>query len=177
MRIYSESVIRHPLDLVYATYRDSLPEVAAYIPDVKQIIMEEREESEGVVTLHNVWYGEREIPRVIRRVLKPEMLQWDDYAEWIEADHLCNWSLKTRVFTDEVTCSGTNTFTAVEGGSATRLLLSGNLEIDLKNVPGVPRILAGKLKPQIEKFIVKLIQPNLEQVNRSLEQYLNAQAG
>lgn len=172
MKIHSESVIHHPLDRVYETYRDRLAEIADYIPDVKRIDVESREESEGVVKLHNVWYAEREIPRVVRSVLKPEMLQWDDYAEWHAEEYLCHWTLRTRVFTDDVSCGGTNTFVAVDEGS-TRVTIAGDLSVELSNIPGVPRLLGRKLKPQVEKFIVNLITPNLEQVNGSLERFLD----
>ncbi|MEQ9650765.1 MAG: hypothetical protein RLO52_35015, partial [Sandaracinaceae bacterium] len=60
MRIHSESLIRHPQQTVYEAYRDRLPEIAAYIPDVKEILVEKREAvSEGLTKLHNVWIADR----------------------------------------------------------------------------------------------------------------------
>ncbi|MCZ7686557.1 MAG: hypothetical protein M5U28_50535 [Sandaracinaceae bacterium] len=100
------------------------------------------------------------------------MLRWDDYAEWRDADHQVRWTLKLRVFTDSVRCSGTNTFRRIDDGT-TSVTLEGDLDIDLKSIPGVPRMLAGGLKPQVEKFIVSLITPNLERVNESLQQFLD----
>ena len=63
----------------------------------------------------------------------------------------------------------------IDEGS-TRVVLAGDLEIDVKSIPGVPRLLAGRLKPQVERFIVSLITPNLEQVNTSLGRFLDDQA-
>ena len=172
MRIHSESLIRHPQEKVYGAYRDRLPEIAAYIPDVKEIRVESREDRDGEVTLHNVWIADREVPVYARAFLKPEMLQWDDYAEWKDAESRVYWTLKLRVFTDQVTCGGTNTFTKVDDES-TKVCLEGDLDIDVRNIPGVPRLLAGSLKPKIEKFIVSLITPNLKRVNESLQQFLD----
>jgi hypothetical protein len=172
MRIHTESLIRHPQEKVYRAYRDRLPEIAAYIPDVREIIVESKDELEGGVKLHNVWIAEREIPVFARAFLKPEMLRWDDFAEWRDAKHQVAWKLKLRVFTDNVRCSGTNTIRRVDDHT-TAVTLEGDLDIDLKSIPGVPKLLAGGLKPQVEKFIVSLITPNLERVNESLQQFLD----
>ena len=173
MRIHSESLIRHSQEKVYAAYRDRLPEIAEYIPDVKEILVESREDvGSGVVKIHNVWIADRSVPIFARAFLKPEMLRWDDLAEWRDEEHRVHWTLKLRVFTDQVTCGGTNTFYEADNGQ-TRVVLDGDLDIDLKNIPGVPRMLAGGMKPKIEKFIVSLITPNLERVNESLQQFLD----
>ncbi|MBX3275765.1 MAG: hypothetical protein KF729_36225 [Sandaracinaceae bacterium] len=172
MRIHSESLIRHPQPKVYAAYRDRLSEIAEYIPDVKEIRVEKREPHDAGVTIHNVWIADREVPVFARAFLKPEMLQWDDFAEWKDAEGRVYWKLRLRVFTDSVTCSGTNTFEAA-GDGKTMVRLEGDLDIDVKNIPGVPKLLAGGLKPKVEKFIVSLITPNLARVNESLQQFLD----
>jgi len=174
MRIHSESMIGHPQSEVYEAYRDRLPEIAAYIPDVKEIRVESREDGDGTVKLHNLWIADREIPVFARAFLKPEMLEWDDHARWSDAESIVRWDLKLHVFTDSVTCSGTNTFVS-EGDEKTKVVLEGDLDIDLKSIPGVPKLLAKGMKPKVEKFIVSLITPNLEQVNVSLQQFLDDQ--
>ncbi|MCB9597320.1 MAG: hypothetical protein H6719_31635 [Sandaracinaceae bacterium] len=172
MRIQSESLIRHPQEKVYAAYRDRLSEIAAYIPDVKEIRVEKRQEHDAGVTIHNIWIADREVPVFARAFIKPEMLQWDDFAEWKDGEGRVYWTLKLRVFTDSVTCSGTNTFAAA-GDGKTKVCLEGDLDIDVKSIPGVPKLLAGGLKPKVEKFIVSLITPNLQRVNESLQQFLD----
>jgi len=172
MRIQSESLIHHPSPAVYAAYRDRLPEIAAYIPDVSEIQVKSREELPDVVKIHNVWVADREVPVFARAFIKAEMLRWDDHAEWKDAESRVYWKLRLRVFTEAVTCSGTNSFQA-SGPDATKVRLEGDLDIDVKNIPGVPRMLAGGLKPKVEKFIVSLITPNLQKVNESLQQFLD----
>ncbi len=172
MEINVSSVIRHPLDRVFRAYRDELSRVAPYLGNVKEIRVEKREEADGVVKLHNVWVGKGEVPRFAQGILKPEALCWDDFADWYASDKHCNWRLKTRVFTDAVNAHGENRLSAEGGG--TRVTLKGTLDINLKEIPGVPKILAGTLKPQIEGFIVALIKPNLEQTNAAIGRYLDA---
>ncbi len=173
MRIQSESIIHHPLERVYSAYRDELPEIAAYMPDIKDIQVLSRGEEGDTTRLHNLWRAEREIPSFAKSILKPEMLQWDDHALWHKSNHTCDWKLVLRVFTDAVKCGGTNVFEAM-GPNTTKVVLDGNLDINLKQVPGVPRLLARKIAPRVEQFIVALITPNLKQVNKSLGDYLDA---
>jgi hypothetical protein len=174
MQINASSVIHHPRARVYKAYRDELPQIAPYMPNIKEIVVKARDERPNGVKLHNVWVGKGEIPRVAQGIIKPEMVAWDDFADWDDVAWACAWQIKTRVFTEKVKCGGTNRFTE-EGPNATRVHLQGNLDLDLRDIPGVPRVLAGTITPQIEKFIVALIRPNLEQVNQSLERYLDAE--
>jgi hypothetical protein len=171
MEIRSESRIKYPRDQVYRAYRDRLPEIAKYIPDIKEIVVKRRDESADRVKLHNEWIADREIPGFAQAILKPEHLRWDDHAEWHDDEHYVAWTLKTRAFTDAVHCEGRNTF--LEDGSGTRVVLTGDLTIDLKEIPGVPSFLAKRIAPQVEKFIVSLVTPNLERVNASIERFLD----
>ena len=139
---------------------------------MKEIRVEKREVGDGTVTIHNIWIADREVPVYARAFLKPEMLQWDDYAEWKDAESRVYWKLRLRVFTESVTCGGTNTFERVDDKTS-RVRLEGDLDIDVKSIPGVPKLLAGGLKPKVEKFIVSLITPNLQRVNESLQQFLD----
>jgi hypothetical protein len=125
------------------------------------------------VDLHNEWIADTEIPKVARSLIKPEHLRWDDHAKWDDSSFRVDWQIKTRVFTDSVMCSGRNTFIE-DGPDYTRVKLTGELTIALKGIPGVPNFVAKRMAPQIEAFIVKMITPNLEQVNRSIGTYLDA---
>lgn len=173
MKINSESRIPHSREAVYLAYRDRLPEVASYIPDIQSITVLSTADTPKGKKLHNRWQADREIPAMVSKFLTPDMLCWDDYAEWDDAGFLCQWRLSIPAFPTQVQCSGQNTFYV--DGDHTRLVLTGDLHIQAHKIPGVPRLLARQLAPQIEKFIVRLITPNLEQVNRSIGAFLDAQ--
>ncbi len=172
MRIHSESLIHHPREVVYTAYRDNLSEVAAYIPDIRAIDVVTREEGPATVKLHNLWIADHDVPSFAKAFIKPEMMCWDDHADWSDAEQLVRWELHVRAFTEAVTCKGTNSFHAVDA-QTTKVLLEGELKIDLARVRGVPRIMAGRLGPKVERFIVALITPNLEKVNECLGAYLD----
>ncbi len=172
MEIRSESRIAHPRHAVYRAYRDRLPEIAAYIPDIRKILVHSREEGDGTLVLHNEWLADTEIPKVAKSFIGPEQLRWDDFATWDDGAHHVDWRIRTKVFPDSVHCTGRNSFIE-DGPDACIVRLAGILRIELKQIPGVPRFLARRITPQVESFIVKMITPNLEQVNRSIGRYLD----
>lgn len=175
MRFTSTSTIPFPRDQVFETYRDRLSEVVAFMDDIESVTVLDRKEEAEKVVLHNEWRSAREIPKVARSFLKPDQMMWDDYAAWDASAYLCHFDIRTRAFRDAVRCKGTNTFE--ESGGETKVVLDGDFDIDLKQIPGVPRLLAGRIAPQLEKFIISLIQPNLELTNEAVGRFLQAENG
>jgi len=171
MDIRSESRISHPQEQVYLAYRNKLHEMSVYMSDVREIIVHSREERSGGVSLHNEWVSSRDVPRFLKRIIKPEHLRWHDYAEWQDDGRYVDWRTQTGAFREAVSCSGRTSFHA--DGDHTRVVVTGDLDIDLSKIRGIPRIGASALKPRIEKFIVGLLTPNLEKVNQCLQQYLD----
>lgn len=174
MKIRSSSIIDHPIERVWRAYRDELPDIAKTIPDIEEVKELSREEREGGATIHNVWVSSASLPPLVDRVIKPEHLQWDDFAEWDDVAHHVDWSIKTRVFTDRISCGGRNLFEALDEGR-TRLTIQGDLQIDFTRLPGMPRMLRKRIGPRLEKFFVGLITPNLERVTEHLRRYLDGQ--
>jgi hypothetical protein len=74
---------------------------------------------------------------------------------------------------EAVKCSGQTRYKAK--GDRTECHISGELEVDASKIPGVPRLLAGKLGKAVEGFVVKLITPNLRATNRAMEKYLKSE--
>jgi len=173
MKIRSESILHHPIDRVYRAYRDEMPAIATTIPDISEVRVIARADRPGGATIHNEWISATRLPPGLSAIIKPEHLRWDDHAEWDDATQTVRWRIQTRVFTDQITCGGTNRFIA-DGERATRLVLDGDLRIDIRSVPGVPGFVARRLGPRLESFFVGLIAPNLEKVNLYLGRYLDA---
>jgi hypothetical protein len=173
MRIDVDSRIPFPCPLVFETYRDHLPELVPYLPNVKSIEAVERKEEGGLIKQKNLWWAKGEIPKAAQSVLKPEMLSWFDFAEWDPASHSNTWRIEMRTMKEVVDCHGHNTFEAVDANT-TVFHLRGELNLDLRKVPGVPRFLAGTITPTVEKFIVGLLKPNMTEVARGIEKYLAA---
>lgn len=174
MEIRADAHIAFPRETVFRTYRDRLPELVPHLPNIKSIAVQERKEEAGKVELVNLWEAKGDIPKIAQSVIKPEMAAWLDYASWDEGAYACDWRVETRVFSEHVRCGGRNEYES--NGDGTILHIRGQLDIDLKGIPGVPRLIAGKVTPIVEKFIVDLLTPNLTSVAAGLEAFLQAEA-
>ena len=175
MKLQADARIAFPRPVVFAAYRDRLPEMLDYLPDIKAITVESREEvGPGQSKLLNIWEANSTVPKVAQRIITPDMLAWKDHASWNENDWTCDWRIETRMFTDNVDCGGHNEYVA--DGDETILKIRGNLDVQLKGIPGVPSFLAGTVKPHVEKFIVDLLTPNLVSIAGGLERFLKEKA-
>jgi hypothetical protein len=176
VKIEADVHLSFPRDVAFRAYRDELPNLLPYLPNVRSIEVKEREESPGGVAtrtrLLNLWRAKADIPAVAQALVKPEMLAWDDHALWDEADWTCEWRVVPHFFTERVRCRGKNTF--VPDATGVVLQLRGELDVDVKGVPGVPRLIASTVGAGIEKFVVALLTPNLTSVGQGLERYLKA---
>ncbi|MFT7518210.1 MAG: hypothetical protein ACI9MC_000340 [Kiritimatiellia bacterium] len=172
MRIRSDSVIEHPLDRVYRAYRDEMPLIAEYIPEVSAIVERARDERDGGVFVHSEWISSTKLPPLVNRVIKPEHLRWDDLAEWDDAGHHVDWRIRMGAFTEQVQCGGRNRFVAL-GEGRTRVVIDGELKIEIRKIPGVPRVMTRKLMPRLESFFVRMISTNLQKVTGCLQTYLD----
>ena len=169
----SETLVEHPRHRVFWAYRDLLPEAVKTIPGIKGIEIASREEQGKVVRLHNIWTSDSDIPAFAQRFMSPEHQSWDDHAVWYEDTWRCEWNIKPRIFRDAVICIGTTRF--VEEGSHTRIVLSGELKVDISHVRGVPDVLQETLAPRIESYIISTITPRIETNNIAISDFLDRQ--
>ena len=175
MKIEADAKLSYPREVVFASYRDKLAELVPHLPNVRAIEVKTRDDDSGVTRILNVWHAKGEIPKVAQSIIKPEMVCWEDHAVWNQNDWTCEWKVVPKFFTKNVKCWGKNQF--VEQGGTTVLQIRGELEINAKGIPGVPRLLAGRIAPVIEKFIVGLLTPNLLTVSDGLVKYLDENKG
>jgi hypothetical protein len=176
MRIEADAVVPFPRQRVFLANRDEMAQVARYLPNVRRIDVEQREEVSGVVRLRNVWHGGGEIPASLRAIVSESMLRWTDHATWIASDYCCEWRIETHAFTEAVRCAGTTRFVEI-GPSRTRMEVRGDVAIDLDRVRGVPSFLAGSLAGTVERFLVRQITPNLTVMADALTRHLERQRG
>ncbi len=167
-------IIHHPTEEVYLTYRDRLPSLVPYLPNVDEVEVVEREELDQGPRLLNRWCVTGSIPRSVRPFFKGKRLTYLDHARWSDEESLVRWSLEIGLFPDAVGCGGTNFFRQGSSPGTTEVSLTGALTVDLSKVAGVPRFFHG-LAPKIESFVLDRIRPNLSSVTRAVEQYLDAE--
>lgn len=170
MRIEADAFIDHPVDEVFRAYRDELPILVSGLPRVREIVVESREEADGVVHLINLWKGAAKVPAVAAKVLPP-MVSWHDHASWDAQTRRCTWRITSDIFPEAVRCEGENVF--VDTGGRTRVEVRGDIRIDLSKVRLVPELVAGSIASAVEGFLVRQITPTLTSVSDALADYLD----
>lgn len=158
--------------LIFRTIRDRLPDLAKYMPNVKNIEMKEREDKGPQVRFLNVWQASTEIPAIAQRYVKPDLFMWNDKALWDETDWSCQWKIETLAWPGVVECSGRNVY--IEIGGETELQINGTLNLNLDKAP-IPRLFVGTVRPIVERMIVASLKPNLTSIGDAVVSYLKAQ--
>lgn len=164
------------IKLVYPAFRDNLKETAPYLPNIDEIVVQEHERvDENTVKVVNLWKATgEEIPKIAQSFIKPDMMKWTDRATWHDDELYCDWEMEVGFLPEAVSCKGQTRYKAK--GDKTECHISGDLIVDARKIPGVPRLLAGKLGQAVEAFVVKMVTPNLRATNRAMEQYLQDEA-
>lgn len=168
--------VDYPLEEVYETFRDHLAELQPFLPTIDGIDVESYERvDEDTVKIVNIWTAaDSEVPKLAQKFIKPEMMKWTDRATWKDDEFLCFWEMEVGFLQEAISCSGKTVYT--KAGERTKVHIQGDLKVDAKHIPGVPRLVAGKVGDTVEKFVVKMITPNMTEVNRGCEKYLDKQA-
>ena len=173
MIIQAKEHITHPAILVFETIRDRTQDMVSYMPNIDEMEVLTRQEEASVVRLYNRWQGaSNDVPKVVRPFIKKELISWHDRAAWDQDKLSCAWEIEAAVGKDFFSCRG-NTTIEPEGDARCLFSLKGELVVDPRRVPGVPRLLAGRLKNPLEKFIANAISPNLTSIAKAVQQYLD----
>tara|TARA_Y100001968_G_scaffold218637_1_gene201311 strand:- start:1260 stop:1793 length:534 start_codon:yes stop_codon:yes gene_type:complete len=171
MKIQVSEPLPLSADEAFYLIRDDMPSLVPFLYDVERIEVVTRSEDEGTVELVNMWYGDLDkIPRPVRRFIKRELLTWKDYATWTAQDRTSRWRLEPSIGGKVFECAGTSKL--IEDGDSCLLEMDINLEIYPEQVPGVPKLLARKLRPQLEQIIEQQVSPNLRNLATSVRRYV-----
>jgi hypothetical protein len=180
MRFQRSSKVSHPAAVVLEVMMHRMEEVVPFMPSIESIEQKEKEDlGDGRVRIVRHWQGSTDsLPSALRPFVPREALGWIDTAVWTPAEYKVDWVLTTRLskFYD---CSGTNYFEPhpKEPASATRIRITGNLEVHADRLPAVPSFLASRITPQVEKFVVDMLAPNLTETADGLQKYLDRKRG
>lgn len=172
MELAAQTRIPFPRDLVFATIRDRMPELAGFMPNIKQIEMKERRDADPLTHFINTWTASTEIPAIAQRYLKPDMLKWTDYAKWDRSNYSCDWKTVLVAWPDVLECGGTNVYNAF--GDETELQIRGNLHLHLEHAP-IPKLFVSTVRPIVERIVIASLKPNLLSIGDAVAQYLAKQ--
>ena len=149
-QVAATAFIRAPLDRVYALAKD-VETFPSFMPDVESIRVLERDGSRTVTE----WVG----------VVQGRRVRWVEDDDWDDARHVCTFRQREGDFTRY---EGTWTFTAVDQGTETALVVDFELELPL----------AGALLSNLLKVLVrKNLEGMLGAMRARLEGTAEAPAG
>ena len=155
---------------VFLLLRDHMPKLVPYLYDITSIEVTDRVEEGETVKLTNHWYGDpNSVPAAVRRFVSQDLLSWKDHATWTTSTMTANWWLEPRVGGRLFECKGSTSVHAE--GETCSLKMDIDLQIHPQNIPGVPKILARRFAPQIEKVIAGQITPNMKNMAVSIRRY------
>lgn len=168
MKLENKETINRPLEEVYNLVKNDLEKIVSYLPNVSKI--ETKESNDNIRVNH--WYAVAEMPKLVSKFINPDIFSWKDTATWNDENHSVDYVLESFLANDLFDAKGNNTFKAIDENT-TELTVSFELEIYPDKVPGVPRLLAGKVKPVIETLVEKILAPNLTSLGKGLNEYFN----
>jgi len=169
-------MVKYPQEVVWQAIRDRLPEMVPYLDDVAMIIQDHRsEEDDGSLQLINIWEADIKIPGMLESMIDPSSLSWTDRAKWLEDKNECHWSIEPHFFPDRTRCSGTTYYEPAIGGRGTRITFTGELEVNTKNIPGLPAVMESTATRTLESLITSLIPKNFRKVTGALSSLLEHQ--
>jgi hypothetical protein len=170
MKFEVSDPIPFTLDDAFLLIRDRMPTLVPYMRDTEAIEVISRTEEGDQTLIVNRWTGSQDrVPKMLRGVLKPDLLTWLDHATWSESNKEAQWRLEAMGGKTLFSCTGTTSF-HVQGGE-TYLKIVVDLEIYPEKIPGVPKLLARKFSGQIEKFLGDLLSDNMRQLAKSMSNY------
>jgi hypothetical protein len=172
VKLESDTKVGFPRERVWQTYVEDLEKLVEYLPNVSLIERKSREEAGDVVKLVRLWTAKATLPDVARSIVKPNMMQWTDYASWDRRSFRCDWRIESGALPKALECSGSTLYEETSSGCL--VSLRGDLAIHPEHVPGVPRIFARTIQPIVERVIVAGIEPNLRGIAGGVEKYLKA---
>lgn len=150
-------VVRQPLEPVWETVRDRLPELVPRIDDVERIAVLEREEDEGRVRLVNEWVAAQRIPDMVARTIGANEIGWIDRCEWDDGSRVGHWTIEPLVLADAVSCSGTTSYEPAMGGRGVRVTVEGSFELAGSALDGLARSLHRPVTTFVESIVSTMI--------------------
>ena len=176
MEFSKSSKVSHPARLILDLMIDRMEDVVPFLPNIESIEQREREDlPDGRIRIVRHWQGAASnVPAALRPFVSREAMGWIDTALWSPAEYKVDWQMSTTL-AEFYQCSGTNYFEPYPGeeATATRVRVGGNLVIHPDKLPGIPTFLGSRLAPQVEKFVVALLTPNMEDLATGLQDYLD----
>jgi hypothetical protein len=147
-------VVKHPLDPVWKTIRDRLPELVPFVDDLESITVIQRDALEkGKIRLLNQWRTRQSVPALLQANLGADAIGWLDRNEWDDSTRCCSWEIEPNVLGEHISCRGTTSYEPAIAGRGTRVTFQGVFDLS----PGALRGLAGPFERPLTAFVESIV--------------------
>ncbi len=174
MKIDVRHEFPYSAETVYHVFRDRMQEYVRFCPNLTKVVIEQRMDvSETITEMRVRWHGLGQIPELIRHLLKPEMISWEDWETWDSTARECRWVIKPFYFREFVKCEGAWRFESL-GENKCAARCDGVFIVDIKKFPPFPEFIVKKASPAIEKMIGSYLEPNLKSVFKAVNDFISS---
>ena len=172
MRFEVRETTKYPREVVFATHRDRLEDIARYLPDVEKIDLRGRSRHAGGREQQtHLWTGSPSaLPLLFRPFVPPNLLVWQQVTTWDPSTWTATWAIEVPGLGQAIVANGTNVY--VDHGGSCRIDLDGDFAFHPERVPQLAAI-PSSMAPMIEKVVVGLIVPMIERTGSAVAKYLD----
>ena len=175
MEFKTLSVIKHPPKLVWDTMQNHFPEIGDLVDEVDSIVLEKSTKlPSGEIENVNIWKADPQIPEMIAKFVKPEMLTWTDTAVWDEKNMICNWTIDSHYFKEKMDCKGFTKFDSAIGGRGCRLTFQGSIYWE-GGIPLTLGVMDGMVSKALESILSKMVPNNFRKLTNAVSQFIEKQ--
>ena len=172
MNFKTVSIVKFPVDLTWQTMLHHLPDIAKDVDDLESINEIERtSQTADTIKVVSVWCAKPNLPEMVTKYIKPDMLKWDDIALWKEKEKVIDWEIRSHHYSEELQCGGTTAFEPAMGGKGCKLTFSGALEFKGNLFSGMG-VLDSPIAKIAETVLGQMIPSNFRKITEALGRYV-----
>jgi hypothetical protein len=147
-------IVKQPLEPVWKTVRDRLPQLAPLVDDLESVTVIQRDTpGHGRVRLLNQWCTRQTVPSFLQPKLGAAAIGWLDRNEWDEATRCCSWEIEPNILGDHINCRGTTSYETAMAGRGTRVTFEGVFDLS----PAALRSVAGPFERPLTAFVESIV--------------------
>ena len=173
MNFKSISIVKFPVEETWQAMLHHLPNIAKDVDDLESIKEVERTNpTNDTIKVVSIWCAKPNLPQMVMKYIKPDMLRWDDVALWKEKEKIIEWQIHSHHYYDELQCRGTTAFEPAIGGKGCKLTFSGTLEWKGKVFSISMGMLDSTIAKAAEGVLGQMIPSNLRKITEALGKYI-----
>jgi hypothetical protein len=173
MEFKTIAMLKFEHSLLWNAMLNHMPEIGAGIDDLESIIEKERLAIDhNTLKVVNEWRAKPNLPAIVTKHIKPEMLSWTDTGMWDEKKKVVQWQISSHHFGKQMECEGSTLFEPAMGGKGTRISFSGNLQWKTDKISFGLGVLDSTVLKVADSVLGQLIPANFRKITAVLGNFV-----